>query len=307
MSSKPNNSILLEAGTNELEILVFKLGNKRFGVNVAKVREVIEPLEVARIPQSHPNVLGVFQLRRTTLPLVDLSSSLGGQPHEDIQNGKIIVLEFNDTRIAFLVEGVEYIHRVKTTNIEAMPNTGEMDESPVTCIAHIDGQLVLMIDFEKIAFDIGGIDLFSQDAEKIEANAARGDHRILLADDSPVMRKLIKSNLELAGYTNIVACNDGEAAWRKLEDGISEQGQLPFDILITDIEMPKMDGLYLTRRIKDHSHLKDLPIVIFSSLVSVDNDKKCKSVGANAQITKPELAKLVGIVDGLVAGVPAMP
>ncbi len=306
MSGQPKNSILLEAGTNELEILVFKLGSKRFGVNVAKVREVIEPLEVARIPQSHPNVLGVFQLRHATLPLIDLSASLGNKNSIDIQSGKIIILEFNETRIAFLVEGVEYIHRVKTTDIEAIPDTGVMTESPVTCVAHIDKALVLMIDFEKIAFDIGGIDLFSKDAEKIEANEKRGNQRILLAEDSPVMRRLIKGNLNDSGYKNVTVCFDGEAAWNKLEEGIDEQGQPPYDILITDIEMPKMDGLYLTRRVKNHANLKSIPVVIFSSLVSADNTKKCKSVGADAQITKPELAKLVGLVDSLVTNVPAM-
>jgi len=298
--SEPNQQgILLESGTNELEILVFTLGEQRYGVNVAKVREVIEPVALTKLPESPEAMDGVFQLRNIVTPLINLSRCLhlsGGNDGEC----KTIIMEFNDVRVGFSVTTVEQIYRVSWKNVTAVPAVDGVQGAPVTSVAHINDNMVLMLDFEQIVFEIGGVDLFEESASRIEQNFERGDQRILLAEDSAVMRKLIQSNVEKSGYTNLVVCTDGQEAWEALEQDVATNGTPTFSLLITDIEMPRMDGLFLTKRLKENAAMKHLPVIIFSSLVSVDNEKKCKSVGASAQITKPQLAELVELIDRLI-------
>ena len=136
-------------------------------------------------------------------------------------------------------------------------------------------------------------------AQSPKTGAGRGDHRIMLAEDSPTMRELIKTTLIRAGYDNLTICNDGQEAWGRLERGVAAYGRPPVDLLITEIDMPRMDGLYLTRRIKEHGQLNQVPVVVFSSLVSPDNEKRCQSVGADAQIARPQLDELVNLIDRL--------
>ncbi|MFQ5462533.1 MAG: chemotaxis protein CheV [Phycisphaerae bacterium] len=299
MAKMQQHNIMLEAGTNEYEILVFRLGDRRCGVNVAKVREVIEFQPLTRLPETHHAVLGVFQLRDQVLPLIDLGICLGQNQGSGSASGQIIVMEYNETRVAFRVDAVEYIHRIKASEVEPMPDVHGLQHSPVTFVARISGDLVLMIDFEKLVFDIAGIDPFAVGLGEIEACSIRGARRLLLAEDSVMIRTMIHNNLVKAGYKQVTTCADGQAAWDALLAGLVD-GQGPsFDLMVTDIEMPRMDGLHLTKRIKEHPQLNHLPVVVFSSLISADNAKKCESVGADAQITKPELGKLVSVVDGL--------
>lgn len=299
MTTASQNDILLETGTNELEILVFVLADQRYGVNVAKVREVINPTDVTRLPETHPAVVGVFQLRDAVTPLIHLKLCLHQTEKADLSDGKIIIMEFNDARVGFFVDTVEQIYRVNWNAVSAIPAADDIQDTPVTSVTQINDTMVLMLDFEKLVFDIGGVDLFAQSAKRIRQNLSRGDQRILLAEDSTVMRTLINSNLNNAGYTNVVTCTDGEEAWAALSDSVSDSGSPGFELLVTDIEMPRIDGLHLTRRVKEDARLKHIPVIIFSSLVSADNQKKCEAVGADAQITKPQLAELVGLIDGL--------
>ncbi len=294
-------SILTEAGTNELEVLVFSLGDERYGVNVAKVREVIEPVRVTSMPESHAAVPGLFRLRDHVIPLIDLRRALGDIRASDLTQGKIIVMEFNDTRVGFFVDAVEQIHRVNWKSVAATPELQGVRDAPLTSIAFIRDRMILMLDFERIVFEIAGFDLFAQRVETAPEGSDRNSVRILFAEDSRVMRNLIQTNLVRAGYSNVTLCNDGALAWEALERDLAENGRTTFDLLITDIEMPGIDGLHLTKKLKENPSMKQLPVVIFSSIVSIDNEKKCQSVGADAQITKPQLAELVTLVERLVA------
>ncbi len=299
MASSTRPEILLESGTNELEVLVFTLHERSYGVNVAKVREVIENLTVTSLPESPDSVLGVFQLRDIVTPLIDLHRALKLEPSRDAANGKIIIMEFNDARIGFFVDTVAQIYRVSWADVRAVPDMHGVHDAPLTSIALIKDEMVPMIDFERLVFDISGVDLFQESAKKVTLSDARQDRKILLAEDSHVMRTLIGGNLKKSGYTDVTICNDGQEAWDALEADLADGGSLTYDLLITDIEMPRIDGLCLTKRIKEHLQLRGLPVIVFSSLVSIDNQKKCESVGANAQITKPQLAELVDLLDGL--------
>lgn len=301
MAGQSQHDILLESGTNELEILVFLLDNQRYGVNVAKVREVIKPLNITALPESHPAIMGAFQLRNTVTMLIDLQRCLGMSQKTDFKNGRIIIMEFNDVRVGFFVQDVEQIYRVNWKNVKSMPDMQGINDAPITSIAFINEEMISMLDFERLIFEISGVDLFEQNASKIIPSLDRANQKILFAEDSPLMRKLIIGNLERAGYSNIAVCNDGEEAWDAINLDITNNGRLTFDLMITDIEMPRIDGLHLTKRIKENSQMTKMPVIIFSSLVSLDNEKKCKAVGADAQITKPQLDELVILIDELIA------
>ncbi len=309
MSNVPSMSgdILLDAGTNELEVLVFKLGGGSFGLNVAKVREVIRPVQMVAAPHQHPSVLGMFTIRGSVLPVVDLSAHLGMvEPSLDAKRpeGRIIITEFNGTKTGFLVDGVEQIHRVSWTKIQPAPevHVGSGPAQAAGCttgVLELKGRLVLMVDFESVADSILAEKRLHVDRVDNPTNVDRGSKRVVIAEDSPFMRQLIRDIFINSGYAKIEVYSDGQAAW----EAISKPGP-SIDAIVSDIEMPRMDGLYLTRRIKETAHLKAVRVVLFSSLVSQDNLKKGQQVGADAQVSKPELSEMVRLVDRIVSGLP---
>ncbi len=301
MASSSAHGILLESGTNELEILVFSIGQQRYGVNVAKVREVIEPVTVTRLPEAPPSVAGVFQLRDQVIPLVDLAVNLGVERSADAKDGVIIVMEFNSNRVGFRVDAVRYIHRVNVKDVEATPDLPGLRDAPVTFVVQIEDALILMIDFEQIGFDIAGIELVADGSCDVEAIVDRKNCKLLFAEDSRTTRKIILTSMANAGYTNQIPCCNGAEAVERLEQDLAENGSTTIDAVVTDIEMPQMDGLCLTRFIKENPRLRDIPVVILSSLVSPDNEKKCKAVGADLLITKPRIDHVVAAVDKLIA------
>ncbi len=290
--------ILLESGTNEVEILAFDLGNERYGVNVAKVREVIHLPKVNRVPHAHEVSDGVFKLREEIVPLYNLRRYFGFEPVDDTLQEAVIVMEFSNIRAAFRVDSVDRIYRLSYDDINGVPGSSDEDGSAITSIAEIAGDLVMMVDFERMVMSISGMDDLDRQASQVaDAEFQRSDHRILHAEDSPFMRKSIDKMLRKSGYTQVMQMPDGEEAWNWMAAETKKQGVSPVDVVITDIEMPKMDGLHLTKRIKEHPVLKVLPVIVFSSLVSPDNEKKCRAVGADSQITKPNLAALVSRLD----------
>lgn len=291
--------ILLESGTNEVELLVFRVGEIRLGVNVAKVREVLTQQTIVRTPQAHPSVLGCFRVRNLVVPCVSLRKHLGIEPQE-IPSCKLILTEFNRSQTAFVVDEVERIHRLNWGQIATIPALVASAESPVTGVATIEGRLVSILDFEAILADVCG-----QTMEPIiggqSVSEIRSSRRLVLVDDSPNVRKTITTTLRNNGYVHVTAFENGRLAWEWLEQQLAA-GKPPAeiaDVLITDVEMPMMDGLHLTRRIKEHAQLKQLPVVLFSSIMTPDNQKKGTAVGADAQLTKPEFGRLVEIVDEL--------
>ena len=300
-NEQSKQGILLEAGTNELEILVFQLGPTRYGVNVAKVREVIGDVKRVRVPKVHPAMVGVCKPRDHVMPLVDLQLYFEPGETSAATLRNVILMEFNDVQVAFLVDGVERIYRMKWSDMVPLPvDQGSAHSTVITSVCEIEGSLVLMVDFEKIAADIGGMSLADAQVGAADPRIDRGRQRVLLAEDSPTIRNSLRTGLTQAGYTSLWAMSDGLAAWQHLEQCLaSDSGQLP-TVVITDIEMPQMDGLHLCRRIKEHPQLKHIPVLVFSSLVSDDNLKKCLAVGAEAAITKPQLGQAVDVLDGLI-------
>ena len=304
--------ILLEAGTNEVEILVFRLGDRTYGVNVAKVREVIRNQPTKDVPHKHDSVVGMFEIRGSVLTLIDLGAHLGINPttasvsHEVAEDDdrSIIVTEFNGVQIGFLIDGPDRIHRLSWSEVMPMPSlslgTGRStdEHSMTTGVIDIDGRLVLLVDFESVSDSILAEKKLTPTNVANPKSIDRESKRVIIAEDSPYMRGLIRRTMLASGYTKIEVYEDGQAAW----DAINSGDGVPIDAIVSDIEMPRMDGLHLVKRVREHPQHGEVPVVLFSSLISEDNEKKGRAVGATVQIPKPELQDVVRLVDRVILG-----
>jgi len=298
-----NKGILLESGTNELEIVEFTIGELNFGINVAKVREIMPYESVTKVPNAHPCIKGIFKPRDTIITVVDLPRYLNMPAAVDVKKDMLIIANFNKLHIAFQVQGVVGIHRISWTQIEKPDQTifgGK--EGLATGIVKLNNKLIMVLDFEKIIVDISpqtGIQMSEIDRL---GPRNRSNKPIVIAEDSDLLAKMLSDALTKAGYSNLTVTTNGQEAWNVLEK-IKQSGAKLEDqaaCLITDIEMPQMDGHHLTKLVKEDEYLQKLPVVIFSSLINEEMKKKGISLGADAQITKPEIGKLVGLIDKLI-------
>lgn len=294
------NDILLESGTNELEVLVFRVGQYRLGINVAKVREVLDAQRVTEVPQAHPSVIGCFRLRESVISCVSLHKHLK-QPLEDRDSCNLILAEFNQSQTAFMVDQVERIHRIGWKQMLSPPPIITDSAAPVTGLTEIGSSLVMMLDFEQIALEISDANE-SLEAVSNPKGIDRSSAHVVVVDDSPTIRKSLRITLNRSGYNNVTVFEHGQEAWTWLQKRFTEtqDWKSVADLVVSDVEMPAMDGLHLTRNIKEHSELKKLPVVLYSSIATPDNQKKGAAVGADAQITKPELSRVVEIADSFV-------
>ncbi len=294
-----DTKILLENGTNELEILEFKLGDNSYGINVAKITEIINYQPVTPVPNSHPSIEGIFMPRETMITAIDLRNAL--QLGESAPGGLFIITNFNKLDVAFHVDKVVGINRYSWQQIIKPDATINNDQEGIsTGIIKMSDRLVIILDFEKIVTDISpetGLKLAEIDAL---GTRERSDLPILIAEDSHLLNKLISDALTKAGYVNQKRTEDGLAAWNYINECL-DGGDLDSKIacVITDIEMPQMDGHRLTKLIKSDDRIKHIPVVIFSSLVNEEMRRKGEQLGADAQLSKPEIGKLVGEIDRL--------
>ena len=295
-----DTKILLENGTNELEVLEFKLDGNAYGINVAKIKEIINYQEVTPVPNAHPSVEGIFMPRDVMITAIDLKNCLQRGVSEP--GGLFIVTNFNKLDIAFHVDSVVGIHRVSWREIIKPGTTISTSEDGVsTGIIKFDDRLIIILDFEKIVTDINPeTGLKVADIEEL-GERQRIDVPILIAEDSPLLNKLIVDSLHKAGYVNLIHTENGQQAYDVIQE-CKKEGTLKDHVqcIITDIEMPLMDGHRLTKLVKSDDETKDIPIVIFSSLVNEDMKRKGEALGANAQLSKPEIGNLVRVVDELV-------
>jgi two-component system chemotaxis response regulator CheV len=296
-----DTNILLESGTNELEVLEFTLGDNHYGINVAKIREILTYQPITPVPNSHPSIEGIFMPRDTMITVVNLKHCLG-MDSEFQNNGLFIITNFNKLNIAFHVDSVMGIHRVSWETIIKPDSTINTEEnSASTGVIKMDDKLIIILDFEKIVTDISPeTGLKVSDVDKLEGRA-RCDSPILIAEDSPLLSKLITDCLQKAGYTNLIVTMNGQEAWDKLNE-FKRAGDVCDKVrcIITDIEMPLMDGYRLTKLVKSDEVMKKIPLIIFSSLVNDEMRVKGEKLGADAQLTKPEIGHLVDAIDKLI-------
>lgn len=297
-----DNNILIESGTNELEVLEFCIGGNHYGINVAKVREIVPYSPVTPIPNSHPSIEGIFMPRDTIITVISLSDVLKVPSRDDNSDDMFIITNFNKLDAAFHVENVLGIHRVSWADIIIPDKTISSTEKGIaTGIVKIDGKLIVILDFERIVSEISPeTGLKVSDIARLGVRD-RNESPILIAEDSPLLSKLIEDSLHNAGYVNTILCNNGQVAWDKIceykrEGTVFEKVHL----IITDIEMPLMDGHRLTKLVKDDDTLKKIPVIIFSSLINEEMKRKGKLLGADVQLSKPEIGLLVGEIDKLI-------
>ncbi|MCR4745355.1 MAG: chemotaxis protein [Lachnospiraceae bacterium] len=292
-------NILLENGTNELEILEFKLDEDSYGINVAKIKEIITYQPVTPVPNSHPSIEGIFMPRDTMITAINLKNCLQRGSQEG--GGLFIITNFNKLDIAFHVDSVVGIHRVSWGDIikpDATVNTVESGVS--TGIVKFDNRLVIILDFEKIVTDISPETGLKVTEVEDFGQRRRSDVPIVMAEDSALLNKLISDSLKKSGYTNLVNCVNGKEAWDFISQ-CRDEGTLDkkVGLVITDIEMPIMDGHHLTKLIKTDDTTKHVPVIIFSSLVNDEMRRKGEQLGADAQLSKPEIGNLVKEIDTL--------
>lgn len=292
-------NILLENGTNELEILEFKLDEDSYGINVAKIKEIITYQPVTPVPNSHPSIEGIFMPRDTMITAINLKNCLQRGSQEG--GGLFIITNFNKLDIAFHVDSVVGIHRVSWGDIikpDATVNTVESGVS--TGIVKFDNRLVIILDFEKIVTDISPETGLKVTEVEDFGQRRRSDVPIVMAEDSALLNKLISDSLKKSGYTNLVNCVNGKEAWDFISQ-CRDEGTLDkkVGLVITDIEMPIMDGHHLTKLIKTDDTTKHVPVIIFSSLVNDEMRRKGEQLGADAQLSKPEIGNLVKEIDDL--------
>ncbi|HHY73942.1 MAG TPA: chemotaxis protein CheV [Bacillus bacterium] len=294
-----NKGILLESGTNELEIVEFGVGDNKFGINVIKVKEIINPVPVTAVPHAHRSVEGIITLRGEVLPVVNMSTVLDFPPSENPKHDKFIVCEFNKTKIVFHVHTVSQIHRISWNQIEKPNEMYTGLESQIIGVIKMNDEMVLLLDYEKIVVDINPESGISIERLKGLGPRERSSKCIVIAEDSALLRKLLEETLEQAGYSRLSFFENGQDALEYLEGIVSSGKNITDEVqmVITDIEMPKMDGHHLTKRIKDNNELKVLPVVIFSSLITDDLRHKGEVVGATEQVSKPEILELVKLID----------
>lgn len=295
-----DTKILLENGTNELEVLEFTIDGNAYGINVAKIKEIINYQTVTPVPNSHPSIEGIFMPRDTMITAIDLKNCL--QRGVSDEGGLFIVTNFNKLDIAFHVEAVVGIHRVSWKDIIKPGATVSTTEDGIsTGVIKMGNKLIIILDFEKIITDINpetGLKMTELDSF---TGRQRCDVPILLAEDSVLLNKMIVDSLKKAGYTNLIHTENGQEAYNVIQE-CKKDGTLKEHVgcIITDIEMPEMDGHHLTKLVKSDDATKDIPVVIFSSLINEEMRRKGAALGADAQLTKPEIGNLVRTIDELI-------
>lgn len=304
MATNKNAEILLESGTNELEIMEFTIAGELFGINVAKVREIMLSSPVKPMQKSHPDIEGIFKPRDQVITVIDLPKYLGLPASSDSNKDIFIVTNFNNLFFAFHVHSVVGIDRISWTKMQKPDRIiygGE--EGVATGIAEFEGRLITILDFEKIVAEISpqtGIQY--SDLEQL-GTRKRSDKTILVVEDSMLLSKMIIESLHRSGYVNTVKTDNGQEAWDFLCETKASGDPIDDHItcIVTDIEMPLMDGHRLTKLVKEDPLLKHIPLILFSSLINEEMKIKGKELGANAQISKPEIANLVTLIDKLIA------
>lgn len=297
------DGILLESGTGEVEVLHFTVKGEHYAINVVKVKEILHIDNLSKVPNAHSAVPGISLIRGDVISVIDMRYVLEKEKNPDVRKSMVLVCEFNKLKVAFAIDEVLGITRIKWSEIHKPSDI--TSDSLVIGNINLNGTILMLLDFEKIVMDISpksGIN--EARIENLVENKERASYKLVLADDSPLIREVLKNTLTKAGFNNLKFFDDGEQALSYINDTYDRLGDDFLDevnLLITDIEMPQLDGHTLTRRIKENRNLRKLPVIIFSSLITGDLRHKGESVGADAQLSKPEVASLVDLIDSFIS------
>ncbi len=302
-----DRNILLDSSSNELEIIEFYIDELQdgqeyrgfYGINVAKVLEIIRIPPITAMPNTHHSaVLGTFNLRGQVLPLVNLGVWLDKKMPTSANN-KVLVCEFSGIVTAFVVSGVNHIHRLTWSQVEPPDNYLQAFSSDsITGVVRIDERILFLLDMEQVIGSMTASNSHEEILKKVDTEEQFGvGHKIFVVDDSQSVRRLISKILGKVGF-EVELRNTGKEAWNALQayrDRVVNEGIDLFDlveVLVSDIEMPEMDGHTLLKNIKSDNVLQKLPVVLFSSHITEALRKKGENLGANDQVSKPDLPSL---------------
>lgn len=299
-----DSKILLESGTNELEVLEFVVNNCVYGINVAKVAEAIKYHKVTPVPGSNEAVAGILKPREELLTAIDLRIYLNGKHVDDDSNSMMIITNFNEQPLCFIVDSVKTIKRFSWTQV-IKPNglVSNKKSGVITGVIADDDSLISILDFEKIVSDINpdlGLKIEEIDImqEEVKEEIKKRGIKIMLAEDSKMLMEMLKDTLKKGGF-DVIACDNGQMAYDQLmmlnQNGLKDEVSL----LITDIEMPEMDGITLSKKLKTSMDFGCLPIIIFSSLINDELRRKIDDLNIDGMITKPELGQLITKIEEL--------
>ncbi|PHV70973.1 chemotaxis protein CheV [Sporanaerobium hydrogeniformans] len=295
------SSILLDVGNGELEIIVFEVNGNKYCINVLKTKEIINLVGIRSTTSTNKSVLGITNVRDQVMTVVDLSYVLDKKATDITQRKMALVCEFNKQQVMFAVDNIIGIRRIKWSDITE-PDSLLKSSLAVGNILTETG-ILLMLDFEKIVADISASEnVYVKIKDKMEMREERGNKKIYIAEDSRTIGELLREVLSAAGYTQVKTFNNGKEVLEaifKIKEEYGESFRQGVDLLITDIEMPILDGHTVTRQIKEDDVLRTLPVVIFSSLITDDLHHKGEKVGADKQISKPQVNELVSALDKL--------
>lgn len=293
----------VEFDTNgQLEVMEFEVGKNTYGINIAKVREVIQYEMPTSSPDQHPCIEGIYMLRGEAVPIINLSKRLGTEDTSNPDRDLNIITTFNNLKVGLHVHRINGIKKLTWKDIEKPDETiSRYDGCITTGIIKQSDKIVVLLDFEKIVADINPVTTIQlSDVKKNENAETHIDRPIMIVDDSPMLNKLIQKALKKAGCSNIISKDNGQEAWDTLSQW-KEAGNIKekISVIITDIEMPAMDGLTLCRKIKDDHILSGIPVILFSSIIDESMKAKGELAGADQMLSKPEIGELVNLLDKL--------
>jgi len=282
----------------------FTMSGNAFGINVAKVTEIMRRCPITHMTKSHPCVDGIFKPRDKIITVINLPRYMGLEESENPEHDMFMLTNFVNVNAAFLVHTVEAMHRIKWSDVER-PSAiiyGE-DDNVITGTTKIGDRIVSIIDFEKVLFDINPETGIQLSEIRVMGDRARSEKPIVVVEDSLFLKKMILQALEIAGYSTVTAFDNGQDAWEYMEATRNEcrSNRIPIEskisIIITDIEMPRMDGHHLTKLVKGDDFLRKIPVLVFSSLIDEAQMTHGEKIGVDAHLSKPQIGKLVETVD----------
>lgn len=290
--------------TSVIGLMEFTMGGNSYGINVAKVTEIMRRCPITPMTHSHHCVDGVVKPRDKILTVINLPRYLQLPESENAEQDMLMLTNFENTNAAFLVHTVEAMHQLKWSDVErpsAIIYGG--NDSVITGTAKIGGKIVSIIDFEKVLFDIDPETGIQLSEVKPLADRVNSEKPLVVVEDSVFLMKLILQAIEIAGFKNVTSFDNGQDAWEYLERCRNEckATDLPIEskvsIIITDIEMPRMDGHHLTKLCKNDDMLRVVPVVVFSSLIDDAQKANGELLGVNAHLSKPQIGSLISTID----------
>ena len=299
-----NNKSKIAEETSSLELMEFTMAGDSFGINVAKVTEIMRYTPITPMTMSHPCIDGVFKPRGKLITVINLPRYMALPESEDPSYNMFMLTNFDNVSAAFLVHTVEGMHRISWNKVEKPSSIvyGHND-SVITGTTKIGERIITIIDFEKVLYDINP-DTGLQISEIYNLGERVGiDKPIVVVEDSVFLKRMLIESLEAAGYSNIASFDNGQDAWDYLMKCRSEclanitPVEKKVSIIITDIEMPRMDGHHLTKLVKSDEILTKVPVIVFSSLIDEAQKQMGEQIGVSAHLSKPQIGKLVKTLD----------